>query len=144
MRVILDAFALIAALAGEVAAPEVEAELRSGGVAITAVNLAEVIDQLLRPAQRPRDEVEAALASLTAGGMRVLPVDEAMGRIAGEIRAAYYNRSTSPISMADCVALGACKSSRTSLATADGPLAGVARREGITVLALPNSTGIRP
>lgn len=108
------------------------------------MNLAEVIDQLVRAAKRPKYEVEAALASLAAGGLLVVSVDEATAWIAGELRAAYYKRSTTPISMADCFALAACRSSGASLATADGTLAHIARREGITVLALPNSTGIRP
>jgi PIN domain nuclease of toxin-antitoxin system len=52
----LDTYALIAALAGEPAASEVEAELRMGGAGITAVSLAEVIDQLVRPARRSQQD----------------------------------------------------------------------------------------
>lgn len=144
MNTILDAYAVIAALAGEPAASEVAAELRKGGTGLTAVNLAEVIDQLVRPARRSRQDVEASLASLAAGGMRVVPVDEAIGTLAGGIRASHYQRRTAAISLADCIALAASSVLGAGLATADPALAGVARRLRVKVLALPDSGGKRP
>lgn len=144
MNTILDAYAVIAALAGEPAASEVEAELRKGDTGLTAVNLAEVIDQLVGPARRSRQDVEASLASLTAGGMRVVPVDQSIGNLAGEISARHYQRRTAAISLADCIALAASSVLGAGLATADPALAGVARRLGVKVLALPDSGGKRP
>ena len=131
-------------MAGEPAAAEVEAELRRGGTGITAVNLAEVIDQLVRTARRTRQEVQASLASLAAGGMRVVPVDEAIGSIAGGIRAEHYQRRTAPISLADCIALAASSVLGAALATADPALATLARRLGVKVVGLKDSTGNRP
>jgi len=131
-------------LAGEPAASEVEAELRKGGAGITAVNLAEVIDQLVRPAGRAQQKVDTSLASLVAGGLGVIPVDESIGRLAGALRARYYDRRSAPISLADCVALAASSILGATLATADPSLAAVAKRTGVKVLGLPDSTGKRP
>lgn len=144
MTTVLDAFAVIAALAGEASAAEVEAELRKGDARITAVNLAEVIDQLVRRVRRSQDEVENSLASLVAGGLGVVPADEAIGRLAGGLRARHYDRRTAAISLADCVALATCALMDATLATADHPLATVARKEGVRVLELPDSNGKRP
>ena len=143
MTTVLDAFAVIAALAGEAAAAEVETELRKGDSSITAVNLAEVVDQLLRQARRSQDEVDNSLASLIAGGLDVVPVDESIGRLAGGLRARHYDRRTAAISLADCVAVATCVVSGATLATADQPLAAVARKEGVRVLRLTGSTGSR-
>lgn len=118
--------------------------MRKGGTAITAVNLAEVIDQLVRPARRSPQDVEASLASLAAGGLRIVPVDEAIGRLAGAIRAGHYDRRTAPLSLADCIALAASSVLGVGLATADPALAAVARRLGVKVLGLPDSAGKRP
>lgn len=123
---------------------EVEAELRKGGTAITAVNAAEVIDQLVRLARRSQHEVEASLSSLTAGGLRVVTVDETIGNLAGAIRARHYHRLKSPISLADCIALAASSILGWTLATSDPALAATAKRVGVKVLGLPDSAGIRP
>ena len=144
MTTVLDAFAVIAALAGEAAAPEVEAELRKGDSCINAVNLAEVVDQMIRQARRSPGEVEDSLGSLVAGGLDVVPADESIGRLAGGLRARHYDRRTPTISLADCVAVATCVLKGATLATADQPLAAVARKEGVRVLGLPSSTGKRP
>ncbi len=123
---------------------EVEAELRRGSAGITAVNLAEVIDQLIRPARRSQQDVDTSLASLVAGGLRVIPVDESIGRLAGRLRARHYDRRSAPISLGDCVALAASSVLGATLATADPPLASVAKRTGVNVLRLPDSKGKRP
>lgn len=135
---------MIAALAGEAAAVEVEAEIRKGDTSITAVNMAEVIDQLVRAAGRPLQDVESSLASLAAGGMGGVHVDDSIGKLAGVIRAQHYDRRTAAISLADCVALAAASVTNATLATADPPLAALARRIGVKVLPLPDSAGNRP
>ncbi|MHB8507978.1 MAG: PIN domain-containing protein [Candidatus Dormibacteria bacterium] len=144
MNTVLDAFAVIAALTGEPAAAEVEAVVRAGDACISAVNLAEVIDQLVRVAGRSAAEVEISLASLAAGGLVVVPTDEQVGRSAGSIRARYYDRRTAPVSLADCVALATCLRLAAALATADAPLATIAKKEGVALVGLPNSFGQRP
>jgi predicted nucleic acid-binding protein len=76
--------------------------------------------------------------------MRVVAVDEAIGKLAGELRARHYHRRTAPISLADCIALAASSVLGGTLATSDPALAAVARRVGVKVLGLPNSAGSRP
>lgn len=143
---VLDASALMAALLGEPARDEVEAILRSKEdlPKISAVNLAEVIDNLTRVAGRPVERVEEALDWLRAGGLVVVPLTEAVGRVAGELRAAHYHRIENPLSLADCVVLATSQSVSDALATSDGPLAVTARRVGVEVIALPDSRGVRP
>ena len=128
----------MAALAGEPAASKVEAELRRGGAGITAVNLAEVIDQLVGPARGSQPDVDTTLASLVAGELGVIPVDEPIGRLAGGLRARHYDQRNTPISLADCVALAASCIRGATLATADPSLAAVAKRTGVKVLGLPD------
>ena len=46
--------------------------------------------------------------------------------------------------MADCIALATAIVLQEALATSDRPLAGAAQVEGVDVLRLPNSNGVRP
>jgi PIN domain nuclease of toxin-antitoxin system len=146
VTVILDAFAVIAALVGEPAAAEVEKELRrrNADVRISAVNLAEVVDQLVRQAHFDENVVDTALESLIAGGLVVTPADWTIGRLAGQLRARHYHKSAAAISLADCVALGTSLILGATLGTADPALTTVARRVGVRVLPLPDSRGRRP
>jgi predicted nucleic acid-binding protein len=143
---VLDASALIAAMLGEAARDEVEAILRSkeDRPKVSAVNVAEVVDGLTRVAGRPLAQVEEAIDWLLAGGLVTVPVTEAIGRTAGELRAAHYHRVDAPLSPADCIALATSQSVADALATADRTLAATARQVGIQVIALPDSRGIRP
>ena len=63
----LDAQVLVAFFRGEPAADEVALRLRAGAV-INAVNLAEVVDQLVRRADGAVDDVQAALMHLVVDG----------------------------------------------------------------------------
>ncbi|HUY98623.1 MAG TPA: PIN domain-containing protein [Verrucomicrobiae bacterium] len=146
MITILDAFAVIATLVGEPAAGDVEALLRSpdADARITAVNLAEVIDRLVRTGGVAGPAVAESLSSLEDGGLVVVSVDAALGRAAGALRARHYRRRDSAVSLADCVALAAARIVNGALATSDPALARAARLDGVGVLALPDSLGIRP
>lgn len=66
------------------------------------------------------------------------------GRRAGQLRAAHYHRTTSPLSLADCVALAVADDRGEALATADPSLAAMARAEGVEVIGLPDAQGRRP
>ena len=146
MTIVLDAFAVIAALVGEPAAVEVEQQIRrpNADVRISAVNVAEVVDQLLRQAQLSASAVDSAIDSLVAAGVVIAPVDAAIGRTAGQLRARHYRKKTAAISLADCVALATSLALRATLGTADPALASVARALGVDVLALKDSSGRRP
>ena len=142
MTLLLDAFAVIAVVAGEPAAPVIERELRraEADVCVSTVNYAEVLDQLIRVARLPVVDVDGALQLLAAGGIRVLPVDEESGRTAGLLRAKHYRRGGAAVSLADCFAIAVAASLHARLATADPVLLAVAASEGVTVLRLPGST----
>ena len=85
-----------------------------------------------------------ALALLEAGGLQVTPVDAEIGIDAGQLHARFYDRRTSPLSMADCVALATARSLSDPLATSDPPLAKAARAEGVEIVPLPDTQGRRP
>lgn len=136
MSVLLDAFALIALLADEPAADEVEALLRSGDAAITAVNLAEALDVLQRVQGISSERLRAVTTTLVRDRMRLVPIDEQIARDAADIRARCYHRTRAPVSLADCILLAATGES-DALATADRPLIRVAEAEKVQVRALP-------
>jgi len=136
VSVLLDAFALIALLADEPAADDVEALLRAGDAAITAVNLAEALDVLQRVQGMPSERVREVTMPLVGERMKLLPIDERIARDAADIRARRYHRTRAPLSLADCILLAATGESDT-LATADAPLIRAAEAEDVRVRALP-------
>ena len=94
--------------------------------------------------ERPVEDTLNALAVLEAGGLEIVPVDASVGLHAGELHAHLYHRESSPLSMADCVALAVAAALNEPLMTSDPPLAAAARAEGILVLPLPDSRGRPP
>lgn len=140
---VLDAYAVIAFLRGEDSADEVAALLR-GPVALTTVNAAEVVDQLVRVWGRDDDDVEGALALLSAAGLRMQPLDAELGLAAGRLRARAHHRERCAVSMADCAAAVTAMRLGEPLATSDPALARVLRSAGGEVHGLPDSRGQRP
>jgi uncharacterized protein with PIN domain len=139
----LDAYRLVALVADEPAAPEVEAILREGSVAITAVNLAEVIDVVGRIHRIGVEELRATLEPHLSEVITAVPATEADAWRAAGIRTRYYDRRACPLSLADCFVIAAAKPGDW-IATADVPIAETARAEGIEVVVLPDSEGRRP
>lgn len=140
---VLDAQAIVALLIAEPAAPEVRDLLRESP-SISAMNWSEVVDNLVRTKGRTYDEVAQRLDLLLVGGLRVIALDEPIGRASGRLRAAHYHRRERPISHADCVALATAQALAEPLATSDPALAAVSVAAGVTVVPLPDSTGRRP
>jgi uncharacterized protein with PIN domain len=136
VSVLLDAFALIALLADEPAAGDVEALLRGGDAAMTAVNLAEALDVLQRVQRIPRERLEEITLPLVGERMTLVAIDEQIARDAADIRARHYHRTRAPLSLADCILLAATGESDV-LATGDGPLLQVAEAERVSVRQLP-------
>jgi len=143
---LLDASGLIAFLLDEPAAEEVGALVADGSeqAAINAVNLAEVIDRLVRVGGRDRASVLESLLWVRAGGLDVLFADDVIAEVAGQLRARHYDRRTAALSIADCVALATARREGATLATTDTALARIARVEDVAVVALPDSRGHRP
>ena len=143
---VLDAQAIVAALTGEPAAHDVEGLLRdaSSPAKISSVNLAEVVDVLVRLQRRTVDEVIEKLRWLVVGGLMVIDVDDVAGLLAVGLRARLYHRATMPLSLADCVALSTALRAGERLATADPALLRAAAAEGCAVIRLMDSSGRRP
>ena len=141
---LLDSSALVALLLEEPAAAEVDDLLRSGEARISSVNLAETLDVLVRVFRNEIEDVEGRLVPLLVDAVEVIELDEAMARRGAEIRIGYYNPRDMELSLADCLLVGTAAETSDSIATSDGPLAEVVRREGIELVALPDSFGHRP
>jgi PIN domain nuclease of toxin-antitoxin system len=144
--IVLDAYAVIAYLADEPAASDVEPLLldRNSHPSITAVNYAECLDVLTRVHAKPGEEVRERLGWLEVGGLAIVPVDRELALLAGDLRARSYDRRERPVTMADCVALALAKREGAPVATADPHLALAATDEGVDVIPLPDSRGVRP
>ncbi len=138
---ILDAYAVIAYLKAEPAAPEVRPLLDRGEVSLTAVGVAEVLDHLVRLAGA--DEEDAALDLAQLGLLEGVVGDSDLGLAAGRLRARRYHRSRCAVSMADCIAAEAARQEATDLATSDPHLLDLCRVEGISAIALTGSDGTR-
>lgn len=136
---VLDAYAVIAYLRGEPAAPHVRPLLESGDVALTAVGVAEVLDILVRIGGVTEDDAALDLAQLRLGDG--IAIDAAIGAAAGRLRARQYHRLRCPISMADAIAAESARAVDHALATADPDLLTVCHREGIAVIPLPGTDG---
>ena len=141
----IDAYGLVALVADEPAAAEVEELLRAGGSRVVAVNLAEAIDLCGRTRGFALDEVRRALEPLIlSDALTVVVSDEQEAWFAAELRGKHYHRRSRPISMADSLLLAHVLSSERAVATADPDVAAVARSEGSAVIALPDRSGKRP
>jgi predicted nucleic acid-binding protein len=140
---ILDAYALIALLADEPAAGEVVELLAAGDCAVTHVNLCESVYVLQRTYGVGVEESRVVVAPLLSEGIREIATGEATVWRASDLRVRYYDRRVTPLSLADCVLLAAATGD-DRIATADAPVANVARSEGIGVVALPDLSGARP
>lgn len=140
---VLDAYAVISFLRGETAADEVATLLREPTL-MSAVNQAEVIDQMVRTYHRAADDVEADLALLCHAGMEVAALDATTATLAGRLRARHYHRERCAVSLADCVASTTAITHGRPLATADPALAALLRTEHGKIVALPDSNGRRP
>lgn len=142
---LIDAYGLVALVADEAAAAEVEELLRGGECRVVAVNLAEAIDVCARRHEYPLDEIRNALEPLILGGsLAVAQSDEGEAWSAAEIRVTHYHHARRPLSMADCLLLAHALADRDSLATSDPHVAEVGRSLGATVIALPDRSGKRP
>lgn len=111
--------------------------------ALSTVNLAEVLDRLIRVQGVPADAVHGALSAL-AQLVRLQPFTVEQAVRAGAVRADHYQRRLSRVSMSDCAALALAEELQAELATADRVQAAVARQLGISVVAVANSAGDRP
>lgn len=136
--IVLDATALVALARDEPSAAEVEGIIRGGRAAISAVNVAEVADVLVRRHAVPLESLDRLVTGVT-----IRPGALVDARRAGELRARHYHRSRRPLSLADCFVL-ACAGVDDEIATSDQGIADTAHDEGVALRPLPNSHGVKP
>lgn len=142
MTVVLDAYAVIAALVGERARADVEPLLGQG--VVCAPNLAEVVDVCIRVHANDERVVRERVGWLLSGGLEIAALESAVALNAGALRARHYRRRHCEVSQGDCFALALAAHRGLALATADPDLAAVARAEGVELIRLPDSHGKRP
>jgi predicted nucleic acid-binding protein len=143
---VLDTQAVIALMANEPAADEVESILRGreGIVSISAITIAEIMDVGVRKRGQRVDAMGDRVSALLAAGLVVVPVDEEVGRLAGTLRARHWDRDRRPVSLADCAVLATGMLSGEPIASSDAGLLAAARDEGHPVVPLADSQGRRP
>jgi PIN domain nuclease of toxin-antitoxin system len=137
---LLDAFAVLALLKGERAAPHVTSLIDSGGSALTTLGVAEVVDHLVRIVGITEDDAALDIAQLGLADPQ--PLTAALALRAGLLRARHYHRSSRAVSLADCVVAETARSRQSSVATSDPHLLDLCRDEGIGVTPLPDSHGV--
>ncbi len=140
--IVLDAYAVLAFLKAEAAAPEVSSLLRARvPCALTVVGVAEVLDHLIRIVGADEDETALDLAQLDL----LDPVDlgSTTAAAAGLLRARHYHRTLCAVSLADCIAAEVTRNLDARLATSNPHLLDVCHRETIGIHVLTASNGTR-
>jgi uncharacterized protein with PIN domain len=141
----LDAYALIALVADEAPAAEVEAILREGEARVVVINLAEAADIAQRVYGIASHEVRAAIEPLLLSNVLAVAVsDEPQAWLAGEIRAEHYDKKAAALSMADCLLLAHGMTDGGPIATSDPAIAVTAAALGVAIKGLSDSSGERP
>lgn len=84
---LLDAYALIAFLAGERAATQVSELIRSGDCALTSVQLAEIQDVLARVLGHDREAVQRAIDPLLVSDIELVDIGAPEARVGAGRRA---------------------------------------------------------
>lgn len=137
---VLDASALIVLLNDEPGATTVSSALvdRSRPSVISAINLAESVDVLVRVYGIEESDVADAIDLLEIGGLDVVAVEAQSAWQAGLLRARSYRKRVAEVSQADCVAIVTAQARADALITTDKPLAAVARAQGLDVTVLPD------
>lgn len=136
---ILDAYAVLALLKGEPAAPDVQRIIETQDTSLTAIGVAEVLDHLVRIVGA--DDEGSALDLAQLGLLEAVPIDERLSQTAGLLRARHYHRSRRAVSLADCVAAAVAQDTQRPLVTSDPHLLDLCHDENIPVAVLSDSGG---
>lgn len=133
---VLDAFALIALVAGEPAAADVEALLRGGEAVMSVLNLAEAQDRLLRGGI-PAADLARVVDPIVETAVRLVGLDAPAASAAATLRARHYSARRRPVSLADCVCVQTALVFGGAVATNDRALLDLCADEGVAVIDLP-------
>lgn len=135
MVTLLDAYALVAFLAGRAAGMRVRDMLREGARVATA-NLAEAYEVSERRYGVPTARSAEILDPLFDRALQTVPLDRAIALRAAEMRSKHYHRAKRPISLADAILIASAAPDDT-IATADPDVLAIAALEGIPTIELP-------
>lgn len=127
---LLDAYALVAFIAEDPAADEVEALLRGARPGVVVINLAEAVDVCTRVHGLGPHAAHNALGPLLGDVLEVVVSTEVEAWRAAKPRSTYYDKGSSALSLADCLLMA--------------HVADASRREGVDVHALPDTSGRHP
>jgi uncharacterized protein with PIN domain len=142
-RVVVDTGPIVSVMLGDPAAAEVSSALDGRECSVSVVNVAEVLDVLIRVHRAPVNDASEALDRFLADVARPIPATRPLAERAALLRARHYHRRDRDVSLADCFAIAAAMPD-AEVATSDTAIARVARAEGLGVIALPNARGRRP
>lgn len=142
---LLDAYGLVALVADEPGAAEVERLVKREKCHVLVVNLAEAVDMLQRSHGLAGDDVHAALEPLfLQDALTAVVSGKTVGWAAAELRTKHYNAKTRALSLADCFLLAHAIATSEEVATSDPALAATAREEDVRITGLPDRKGARP
>lgn len=133
--ILLDAYALVALLAGRPAGVRVQAMMRESA-GVTTANLVEAYEVSERQYGVAIARSAEILEPLFDQALMTVPLDRVVARRAAELRAKHYHRAKRPISLADAILL-ASAASDDAIATADPDVLAIATLEGIATIELP-------
>lgn len=110
--------------------------IRGQIVRISTLNVAEVVDILMRRLGVEEVEVIDRIDLLRQAGLMMEPLSARHALDAGSLRARRYDKQTAAVSMADCVAIALAAEVGEPLASSDRALLAVAVAEGVAVIEL--------
>lgn len=110
--------------------------IRGQIVRISTINVAEVVDILMRRHGVEEAEVIDRIDLLRQAGLMMEPVSARRALDAGSLRARRYDKRSAAVSMADCVAIALAAEVGEPIASSDRALLAVAVAEGLRVVEL--------
>lgn len=110
--------------------------IRGQIVRISTLNVAEVVDVLVRRHGVEQADVVDRIDLLRQAGLEIEPLSARQALDAGSLRARRYDRQSAAVSIADCVAIALAAEVGEPIASSDRVLLAVAVAEGIHVIEL--------
>lgn len=103
---------------------------------ISTINVAEVVDVLIRKHGVLERDVVDAMDLLIRAGLTVESVSARQALAAGALRGRHFTRRSGAVSIADCIAVALADEVGEPVASTDPALLAMAKAEGIAVIAL--------
>lgn len=104
---------------------------------ISTINVAEVVDVLIRKHGALERDVVDGIDFLIRAGLTVEPVSARQALAAGALRDRHFKRRSGAVSIADCIAVALADEVGEPVASTDRALLAMAKAENIAVIELP-------